>query len=222
MKTCKSCEHHHTVCYCSWCAKDKVWVRIRTDKPACREYRMADRILRKIAIGIIAIFSAIIMIIAAVTYHKNRYAVVLPPETKYEQQTKRSAALAMYPLKTHDSFTVFELVEKITGVDERILRGYAYTEGRFCLHAVGDGGRSLGMMQINETYRDKRIKLCGYEYDPFDEFDAVYLAALVIKENQKEFPNNPDMWITAYCRGVGGVRKHGPIGWYVESVRRYL
>ena len=134
-------------------------------------------------------------------------------KTAYKQQS----IIELHP----DGYNVFDLVEKLTCTDHRILAGYAATEGHWCLTAVGDDGISRGLMQINETYRKDREQLCGYKYDPFDLFDSVYLCGLIVQQNKAALPITAE-WITAYCRGVDGVKKYGVIDWYVKRVTRYL
>jgi hypothetical protein len=85
---------------------------------------------------------------------------------------------------------------------------------------VGDGGRSHGRFQINETYRDERIKRYG-EYDPHDSLQAAIIAGHVLMHNLEVF-GDTDMAIAAYRQGVRGVQKYGVQWWYVDRVRKYI
>ena len=48
--------------------------------------------------------------------------------------------------------------------------------------AIGDGGRSHGMFQINEDYHLERTWIMGREYDPHDVYDAAVLTGMLIEE----------------------------------------
>jgi hypothetical protein len=167
-----------------------------------------------VCISFFCIFFAILKLSATQKIdlpENNKEAVILLEA--HEQQSN----ITLHP----DGYNVFDLVEKLTGTDRRILAGYAATEGHWSLQAVGDDGISLGLMQLNEYYRKDHEKLCGYHYDPFDLFDSVYLCGLIVQQNKRAFTDTGE-WVTAYCRGITGVKKHGVIDWYVKRVTRYL
>jgi len=115
-----------------------------------------------------------------------------------------------------------------------ILRAHARVESDEMDWAIGDGGRSHGRMQINETFRAERVRAWG-EYDPHNCFDAVRIADRIWQENAKAFPSGPtrgppetwarqreDLTIAAYRQGVAGVLRNGPTMWYVERVTRAM
>lgn len=114
----------------------------------------------------------------------------------------------------------FFIVSQLTGVPAGIIAGFAYAESGFDDYAIGDGGISLGMFQINETYHWNRMKLIGREYDPHNTFDAALVTALNYKKNLKIFGNQRDA-IACHKQGVRGVKKNGRIEWYVSKVIRY-
>jgi hypothetical protein len=143
------------------------------------------------------------------------------PKSSAESSYIKQAELALLPKLHPNGFTEYEIISKIRGVSEDILHGYVQTESQGYQYAIGDGGKSEGFCQINSDYRDIWVKLCGYEYDPFDLFDSLNLCALIYKQNCSIFPENHRKAICAYCRGAGGVEKYGVIDWYVDSVLRY-
>lgn len=99
-----------------------------------------------------------------------------------------------------------------------ILYGIAGTESFFNSKAIGDDGISLGIFQINENFRESRIKLIGCEYNPFDVFDSAILAGLIYQQNLKAFNGNETLAIASYRQGITGVRKNGATLWYVGKV----
>jgi hypothetical protein len=97
-----------------------------------------------------------------------------------------------------------------------ILRGIALAESEGRDSAVGDGGISLGRMQINELYRAQRVAAWG-EYDPQDPNDAIRIASCIFQDNLKRL-GNTYLAICAHRQGAGGVERNGPTFWYVERV----
>lgn len=65
---------------------------------------------------------------------------------------------------------IYERAELVTGAPAEILRAIAIVESNEGDNQVGDGGRSHGRFQINETYRDERVRKYG-EYDPHDSLN---------------------------------------------------
>lgn len=55
----------------------------------------------------------------------------------------------VYPVTPIGHYTVFNLVESITGTPEELLYGIMMTESDGYLYAVGDGGKSKGRTQLN-------------------------------------------------------------------------
>jgi hypothetical protein len=111
----------------------------------------------------------------------------------------------------------FEYAEKTTGFSAEILRGIAATESRFRATAVGDKGMSLGMFQLHSAWYDSRAAKWG-EYDPLDPFESAVIAGHIMRENLDAFSGDMNLAIAAYKQGVTGVRKNGPIQWYVTAV----
>lgn len=115
---------------------------------------------------------------------------------------------------------LYTLMQKRTGVPNWLLYGIRMTESGGDNNAIGDDGISLGSMQINERYRPDRETLCGYKYDPFDIYDALYVAALILKQNSKSLSG--DLLIASYRQGVTGVKRNGNTSsWYVKRVLSY-
>jgi hypothetical protein len=104
---------------------------------------------------------------------------------------------------------LYTLIQERTGTPNWLLYGTRMAESGGKDNAVGDDGISIGSMQLNEQYRSDRVKLCGYEYDPHDTYDALYVAALIYKQNVKVYGVNVRQLIASYRQGVTGVNKNG-------------
>jgi len=121
-----------------------------------------------------------------------------------------------FTLPEYDPIDIYKNAEKITGCPSFILYGIASAESDFTANAIGDGGKSLGMFQINETFRDIRVAKYG-EYNPFNPIDAAIIAGFIMAENLAEFGDYHQA-ICAYRQGIGGVKKNGAMTWYSEKV----
>jgi hypothetical protein len=111
----------------------------------------------------------------------------------------------------------FEYAELITGFSAEILRGISATESHFRVNAIGDGGMSLGMFQLHSRWHESRVEKWG-EFDPADPFESAVIAGRIMQENLDAFNGDLRLAIAAYKQGVAGVRKCGPIQWYIDDV----
>ena len=119
-------------------------------------------------------------------------------------------------LPKYEPIDIYTIAEEITGCPAFILYGIASAESDFTANAIGDGGKSLGMFQINETFRDIRVAKYG-EYNPFNPIDSAIIAGFIMAENLAEFGDYHQA-ICAYRQGIGGVKKNGAMTWYSEKV----
>ena len=121
-------------------------------------------------------------------------------------------------LPKYKPIDIYTIAEEITGCPAWILYGIASAESDFTANAIGDGGKSLGMFQINETFRDIRVAKYG-EYNPFNPIDAAIIAGFIMMENIAEFGDYHQA-ICAYRQGITGVLENGAMTWYSEKVLR--
>ena len=119
-------------------------------------------------------------------------------------------------LPKYKPIDIYTIAEEITGCPSFILYGIASAESDFTANAIGDGGKSLGMFQINETFRDIRVAKYG-EYNPFNPIDSAIIAGFIMAENLAVYPDYHQA-ICAYRQGIGGVKKNGAMTWYSEKV----
>jgi len=116
--------------------------------------------------------------------------------------------------------TPYEWAEAITGTPATILQAIARTESNERDDVPGDGGISLGRFQINETFRDWRVKKYG-DYDPTDPYSAAVIAGKKYQDSIAIL-GSPELAIAAHRQGIQGVLDNGPTMWYVERVYRNL
>jgi len=116
-----------------------------------------------------------------------------------------------------DRMSVYEVAEAVTGAPAEILHGIACAESNEDDGAIGDQGRSRGRFQINEDFREERVRLYG-EYDPHDPGQAAILAGRIYMDNLARLGNEADA-IAAHRQGATGVKRNGATLWYVERVR---
>ena len=112
---------------------------------------------------------------------------------------------------------VFDEASRITGIPRETLIGIAYVESGFDTTAIGDGGRSHGMFQINEDYHLERTWIMGRDYDPHDIYDAAVLTGKLYRRNLRATKSKA-MAVAAHKQGLHGVREHGVCQWYVNEV----
>jgi len=113
--------------------------------------------------------------------------------------------------------TEYTVASYASGCPEWVLHGIAFAESSERDDAIGDGGESVGRFQLREVYHASRAARWG-EYDPRDSVQAGIIAGLIIMDNLAAL-GSLDLAIAAYRQGVGGVRRDGATGWYVERVK---
>lgn len=120
------------------------------------------------------------------------------------------------PVKIDVILDIYQLASLATGCPVQILRGIAFAESSFNPDAVGDGGKSIGLCQINEDFHADRVKLIGREYNPWCPLDNLIVAGANYTDNLEAF-GDPRLAITAHKQGRTGA-KAGEVTWYVERV----
>ena len=119
-------------------------------------------------------------------------------------------------LPKYEPIDIYTIAEEITGCPAFILYGIASAESDFMASAIGDGGKSLGMFQINETFREIRIAKYG-EYNPFNPIEGAIIAGFIMAENMAVFEDYHQA-ICSYRQGIDGVKENGAMTWYSKKV----
>lgn len=112
--------------------------------------------------------------------------------------------------------TAYERAEQRTGVSSFLLHAIAIVESNENDAAIGDDGKSIGRMQLNEAFHKERAKKFG-EYNPYDVYDATYIAGMIYRENYNILKDEYKA-IAAYRQGVHGVQTRGADSVYVNKV----
>lgn len=116
--------------------------------------------------------------------------------------------------------SIYDLAVRGTCVPACILEAIAKVESNEIDSAIGDDGRSLGRMQINEDFRELRVAVYG-KYDPHNPYDATRIAALILQDHFRTFRSWPYA-VSAYNQGAGATRKKGLRLDYLSKVERKL
>lgn len=169
--------------------------------------------MRNILLGLVVLFVFIFLVFSLIGTSEPE--VVLVESSFLEGEFD---LVSFYSMNS-DLVDVYSLVESLTGVSADILRGIARVESDERDYVVGDDGISVGRMQINERWREERVRKYG-EYDPRDAFDAVFITAKIFNDNLKIL-GSEDLAIAAHRQGVNGVLKNGASEWYIDRVRKY-
>lgn len=112
--------------------------------------------------------------------------------------------------------TAYERAEQRTGVSSFLLHAIAIVESNESDNAIGDDGKSIGRMQLNESFHEERARKFG-EYNPYDAYDATYIAGMIYRENYNILKDECKA-IAAYRQGVHGVQTRGADSVYVNKV----
>ena len=112
--------------------------------------------------------------------------------------------------------TAYERAEQRTGVSSFLLHAIAIVESNESDNAIGDDGKSIGRMQLNEVFHKERAKKFG-EYNPYDAYDATYIAGMIYRENYNILKDECKA-VAAYRQGVHGVQTRGADSVYVNKV----
>jgi len=112
--------------------------------------------------------------------------------------------------------TAYERAEQRTGVSSFLLHAIAIVESNENDVAIGDDGKSIGRMQLNEVFHKERAKKFG-EYNPYDAYDATYIAGMIYRENYNILKDEYKA-VAAYRQGVHGAQTRGADSVYVNKV----
>lgn len=135
-----------------------------------------------------------------------------PPETEPVEtepiETEPEVLFYNVPL---DEDLQLHIIEEATerGIDPAIIIAMAYRESRYKANAVGDNGRSYGLLQIQKKWHSKRMKRLGCT-DLLDPYQNVTVGIDYLAEQIERYGGNVAKGLTAYNRGhyAGTVTKY--------------
>jgi hypothetical protein len=160
---------------------------------------------------LVAVFSFFVGCFVGAYIDRNRYkGLNINAQSKEESEQIQKEEKYIPPL----------YVQAIQGtiIDPFLLRAIAIVESGECDSAIGDGGLSHGRFQLYSVYHNQRVQKYG-SFDPFNPNEAGKIAARYLEECYLA-TGNLYTAVAAYRQGVGGVRKNGIQGNYVNKVMR--
>lgn len=133
--------------------------------------------------------------------------VTTPPTTEPEP----TVALYDVPLSEDLQLHIISVCEE-HGIDPAIVLAMIYRESSYRADAVGDGGSSLGLMQIQPRWHSNRMERLGCT-DMFDPYQNVMVGIDYLAENLYRY-GDIEKALTAYNRG----RYDGVVTQYAKNV----
>ena len=86
------------------------------------------------------------------------------------------------------------------GIDPAIIFAMAWKESTYRPNAMGDGGNSYGLLQVQKKWHKKRMERLGCD-DLLDPFQNVTVAVDYLAEQIKRYGGSVEKGLTAYNRG---------------------
>ncbi len=107
-----------------------------------------------------------------------------------------------------------------TGVPAAILRGIRWTESSGLPNPRHIDPLDRGAYGLHEapTYHAERERRYG-PYDALDPYDAAYITARLYADDLDAL-GSKDAAICAHKQGITGVKRDGPLGWYLARVKK--
>jgi hypothetical protein len=107
-----------------------------------------------------------------------------------------------------------------TGAPEATLDGLAFAEssGRPDPRHIDPADKGRFGLHEDPAYHAERARRYG-EYDALDPYDAAYITGRLYADALAAL-GNPGSAICAHKQGVEGVKRDGPLGWYLERVMK--
>ena len=119
-----------------------------------------------------------------------------PPETE--------APITLYdvPLDTELQLHIISEAES-KGIDPAIVFAMAWKESTYTTGAIGDGGNSYGLLQVQPKWHWERMKEfgCNDKEDLLDPYKNVLVAVDYLAEQTKRYGGDIAKGLTAYNRG---------------------
>ena len=106
-----------------------------------------------------------------------------------------------------------------TGAPEATIRGIRWTESSGSPNPKHIDPLDRGAYGLHEDprYHAERARKYG-EYDALDPYDAAYITGRLYADALAAL-GDPDAATCAHKQGIAGVKRDGPLGWYLERVK---
>ena len=123
-----------------------------------------------------------------------------------EEESKIEFMAFDVPLEDELQLHILTECEKY-GIDPAIITAMAFKESRYQADAIGDNGKSFGLLQIQQRYQEERMAKLGCS-DLLDPYENVTVAVDILAEMLNHYDGNIEMAITAYNMGMTGAYKN--------------
>lgn len=93
------------------------------------------------------------------------------------------------------------------GIDPAIIMAMAWKESNFKPGAVGDSGKSFGLLQIQKRWHEERMEQLGVD-DLLDPYQNIMVAVDYMDELICYYDGNVEKAVVAYNMGQAGAKKY--------------
>lgn len=134
-----------------------------------------------------------------------------PTETEATETTVAAYTYFDCPLSEDLQIFIFELCEE-KQIDPAIIVAMCWKESTYNPGAIGDGGSSYGIMQVQPRWHRERMERLGCT-DLLDPYQNIMVGVDYLVENLERYGDMAKA-LTAYNRGI----YNGTITWYATDV----
>lgn len=169
---------------------------------------VADMLQHFMATAIItlAVFGAVMCITGCAD--KAEAAVVLPDETPVTVLTQHEDVYATFdvPLDYDLQVYIIQTCEELN-IDAAVVMAMIFYESSYQADAIGDGGDSLGLMQIQERWHKERMERLDVT-NLLHPYQNVTVGIDFLAELIDEYDGNVEKALICYNTGRAGAQEH--------------
>ena len=152
---------------------------------------------------VLAVFGTVMCVVGFTD--KAEAEVMLPDETPVHVIEDVYATFDV-PLDYDLQVYIIQTCEELN-IDSAVVMSMIFYESSYRADAVGDGGESLGLMQIKGCYQEERMARLGVT-DLLDPYQNVTVGIDILAELVNEYDGNVEMALMAYNAGRAGAEKY--------------
>lgn len=114
--------------------------------------------------------------------------------------------------------SILILCQAATDPFPAVAKAIAWQESRGDPHAVGDGGRAIGLYQIHRAYWQDGTRILGVSWPYADARDPVKALAVVRAYTQHYAQHHRRPW---NAETIARIHNGGPMGWKKRATLKY-
>ena len=157
------------------------------------------------AIIVTAVFGAVLGITGCAD--KADADVVVPDETPVVvEQHEEVYATYNVPLDYDLQLYIIQTCEELN-IDAGVVMAMIFYESSYQVDAIGDGGNSVGLMQIQERWHKERMERLDVD-NLLNPYQNVTVGIDLLAELLDEYNGNVEMALMAYNAGRGGAEEY--------------